>query len=356
MFCEDVNVMLKTVRNAFWNSIEFAERRQINAIQESKLRAQLNHIYWNSPFYQKKISNSIKKVSKPEDLKHVPVTTRAELEEDVESTKDIFGGRLCTTMDKILYPISPPEFPIKRVPVGTAITYSDHAVVVEHLIRQCIMVGIKNGDTIQVQCNGWEPLNFAYFSPMFGAATPPNVGEILELNVIPLEIIVVDMARTIHTARYFQPTAVYTNKAALMFMEDIINKEKGNPKQLGYQQIIVREDKTTLSSTERKTLEDKWGAEVYSMLDVQDNLFYAMDCPEHKGLHVWEDGFIVEITEKDTGEPLEPGQKGMLTITNLFAEATPLIRYQTEVEATLTFEKCPCGRTHARIIPPNYNL
>ncbi len=343
------------IKNTFWNQIEFAERKQISKIQESKLKIQLRHIFWNSPFYQKKLEKTMDRVNKLEDLNQIPVTTRAELEEDVEATGDLFGGRLCVPDDKILYPISPPEFPIKKVPIGTAITNSDHATVVEHLIRQSIMIGIKNGDTVQVQCNGWEPLNFAYFSPMFGAATPPNVGEILELNVIPLEIIVVDMARTIHTARFFKPSAVYTNKAALMFMEDILNKENSDPKELNYQKIIVRENKDTPSGTERKTLKEKWNAEVYTMLDNQDNLFYTMECPQRQGLHIWEDGFIVETTEKDTGNPIEPGQKGMLTITNLFAEATPLIRYQTDIEATLSLEKCSCGRTHARIIPPNYN-
>lgn len=343
------------IRSIFWNQIEFAERKQIKSIQESKLRAQLRHVHWNSSFYQKKLEKILGKINKLEDLKQIPVTTREELEEDVEASGDLFGGRICVPMDKILYPISPPEFPIKKAPIGTAITSSDHSTVVEHLIRQSIMIGIKNGDTIQVQCNGWEPLNFAYFSPMFGAATPPNVGEILELNVIPLEIIIVDMARTIQTARFFKPSAVYTNKAALMFMEDILNKENSNPKEINYKQIIVRENKDTPSAAERKTLKDKWDAEIYSMLDIQDNLFYAMDCSEHQGLHLWEDGFIVEATEKDTGSPLEPGQKGMLTITNLFAEATPLIRYQTDIEITLSLAKCSCGRTHARIIPPKYN-
>ncbi len=343
------------MKNTFWNYLEFAEREQISSIQELKLKAQLRHAYWNSAFYRKKLENVIDRVNKPEDLKLLPVTTRDELEEDVEATGDVFGGRLCVPMDKVLYPLSPPEFPIKKAPVGTAITNSDHAAVVEHLVRQCIMIGIRNGYTVQVQCNGWEPLNFAYFSPLFGAATPLNVGEILELNVIPLEIIVVDMARTIHTARFFKPSALYTNKAALTFMEDILNKENSSPRELGYKQIVVREDQATPSRTERETLKEKWNAEIYSMLDVQDNLFYAMDCPHHQGLHVWEDAFIVEATEKDTGDPLEPGQKGMLTITNLFAEATPLIRYQTDVEVTLTLDKCPCGRTHARIIPANYN-
>jgi phenylacetate-CoA ligase len=76
----------------------------------------------------------------------------------------------------------------------------------------------------------------------------------------------------------------------------------------------------------------------------------AIECREaKKGLHIWEDHFIPEIINPETGEVLEPGQKGELVITTITKEGIPLIRYRTSDITSITYELCFCGRTHARI-------
>jgi phenylacetate-CoA ligase len=76
----------------------------------------------------------------------------------------------------------------------------------------------------------------------------------------------------------------------------------------------------------------------------------AMECLEAKnGLHIFEDHFIPEIINPETGETLPPGSTGELVFTSLTKEAFPIIRYRTRDITSLSYEPCICGRTMARM-------
>jgi phenylacetate-CoA ligase len=73
----------------------------------------------------------------------------------------------------------------------------------------------------------------------------------------------------------------------------------------------------------------------------------AFECPEKRGMHIWEDAFFVEIIDPETGELVEPGQEGELVLTTLTREAMPIIRYRTSDLTRFLPGTCPCGRTHS---------
>ncbi len=76
----------------------------------------------------------------------------------------------------------------------------------------------------------------------------------------------------------------------------------------------------------------------------------AMQCLEgEKGLHIFEDHFLPEIIDPDTGEVLPPGEKGELVFTTLTKEAFPIIRYRTKDITRLLYDECACGRTFVRM-------
>ncbi len=76
----------------------------------------------------------------------------------------------------------------------------------------------------------------------------------------------------------------------------------------------------------------------------------ACECVEAQaGLHGWEDHFIFEVIDTDSGKPLKEGEEGELVITTLTKEALPMIRYRTRDITRLSTERCGCGRTHVRI-------
>ena len=76
----------------------------------------------------------------------------------------------------------------------------------------------------------------------------------------------------------------------------------------------------------------------------------SMECLEgRRGLHIYEDHFLPEIIDPESGEPLPPGQTGELVLTTLTKEGFPLLRYRTRDITSLDPSPCPCGRTHRRM-------
>ncbi|MBC8209252.1 MAG: phenylacetate--CoA ligase [Desulfobulbaceae bacterium] len=76
----------------------------------------------------------------------------------------------------------------------------------------------------------------------------------------------------------------------------------------------------------------------------------AMECLQtSRGMHIFEDHFLPEIIDPDTGEVLPPGSVGELVFTTLTKEAFPIIRYRTKDISRLIYETCECGRTLVRM-------
>ena len=102
--------------------------------------------------------------------------------------------------------------------------------------------------------------------------------------------------------------------------------------------------------------------EIERMLDIKAYDIYglseiagpgvAFDCECQCGLHINEDFFYPEIIDPETGKVLPDGEVGELVFTCIGKEALPLIRYRTRDIASLTHEKCACGRTLVRMTKP----
>jgi len=77
----------------------------------------------------------------------------------------------------------------------------------------------------------------------------------------------------------------------------------------------------------------------------------AAECRNKDGMHVYEDHFISEIVDPDTGQVLSEGEVGELVLTTITKEAFPVIRFRTGDLTSLNDERCSCGRTFCRIAP-----
>ncbi|HRW65802.1 MAG TPA: phenylacetate--CoA ligase [Candidatus Competibacter sp.] len=76
----------------------------------------------------------------------------------------------------------------------------------------------------------------------------------------------------------------------------------------------------------------------------------GIECLEAKdGLHVFEDHFLIEAVDVNTGQPVLNGEPGEIVITSLTKEAFPVIRYRTRDISVLNPAPCRCGRTHVRM-------
>jgi phenylacetate-CoA ligase len=76
----------------------------------------------------------------------------------------------------------------------------------------------------------------------------------------------------------------------------------------------------------------------------------GIDCAARRGIHVWEDHYLVEIVDPVTGRPLPDGVEGELVVSTLTREGLPLVRYRThDLTRVVTRASCDCGRTMLRL-------
>jgi phenylacetate-CoA ligase len=101
----------------------------------------------------------------------------------------------------------------------------------------------------------------------------------------------------------------------------------------------------------REELEGKLGLEAYDVYGLSEVIGpgVAVECREHRGLHIQEDHFLPEVIDPETGKPVAGDGEGELVFTTLTKEALPLLRYRTRDRVRLTREPCACGRTTARM-------
>ncbi len=102
----------------------------------------------------------------------------------------------------------------------------------------------------------------------------------------------------------------------------------------------------------RFRIEKEMDIETYDIIGMTETggVGMGLDCPAKAGIHVWEDHYLVEIIDPDTGEPLPDGRPGEMVVTTLTREGLPLIRFRTrDITSVVSRDPCGCGRTHMRI-------
>lgn len=105
----------------------------------------------------------------------------------------------------------------------------------------------------------------------------------------------------------------------------------------------------------RHEIEEKLGIKAYDIYGLSEILGpgVSCECEYQCGMHVWEDHFIPEIIDPDTGEVLPEGSTGELVFTTISKEGFPVIRYRTRDICSLEYAPCKCGRTHIRMNKPS---
>lgn len=104
-----------------------------------------------------------------------------------------------------------------------------------------------------------------------------------------------------------------------------------------------------IEEQEKARLADVYNAEIREMYGWAETGFVAAQCREGGGMHCFSYN-IVEVVDPNTGEPVGPGERGEVVVTDVSRRAMPLIRYRTgDITAGLNDEPCPCGRTSPRL-------
>jgi phenylacetate-CoA ligase len=106
------------------------------------------------------------------------------------------------------------------------------------------------------------------------------------------------------------------------------------------------------SSAMRREIEARLGLKAIDIYGLSEIMGpgVACECECQDGLHGWEDNFLFEVIDPETGRAVPEGRPGELVITTLTKEALPMLRYRTRDITQITTAPCDCGRTHLRIL------
>lgn len=97
-----------------------------------------------------------------------------------------------------------------------------------------------------------------------------------------------------------------------------------------------------LYDEQRAAIGRVFGCKVANGYGGRDAGFIAHECPSG-GMHLTAEDIVVEIVDRE-GRVLPAGEPGEIVVTHLATKDFPFIRYPTGDVATLSAERCACGR------------
>ncbi|HTZ17838.1 MAG TPA: phenylacetate--CoA ligase [Dissulfurispiraceae bacterium] len=309
-------------------------REDIRTFQLEKLRKLLRRVYDNVPFYRIRCDEAgldPGNIQGLEDIRKLPFTTSDDLRLNYPY------GLLAVSRDEVV-----------RLHTSSGTTGKPKALFFSkgdiersaNLIARCLtMTGTGKGDVLQ---------NMMTYGLFTGALVMHYGAEKVGALVIPAGPGNTD--RQIALMQDFETTAFHITPSYALYLASVLQKKGIDPgKDLNLRRAYLGAE--SYSEETRKKIEYLFGIDVYNSygLTEMNGPGVAFECTQKNGMHIWEDHFLAEIINPDTGEVLSDGQKGELVITSLRREAMPLIRYRTRDITQMITDVCECGRTHRRI-------
>ncbi|MDF2485407.1 MAG: paaK2 [Herbinix sp.] len=316
-----------------WNETkECMSRDEIHKLQSVRLSKMVDRVYHNVEFYRKKMQQMGLEpgdIVSIDDLKKLPFTTKNDLRDNYPF------GLFAVPQSEVVRIHASSGTTGKATVVGY--TRKDIDLWQECVARVLAMAGVGPQDKIQV----------AYGYGLFTGGLGLHYGaENLGATVIPMSS--GNTQKLITMMQDFGVTAIACTPSYLLHIAETL-EEAGQINNIQLKAAICGAEPWTENM--RKEIEAKLHLKAYDIYGLSEILGpgVAADCEYHKGLHVYEDHFVPEIINPDTLEPCKEGEVGELVFTTLTKEALPLFRYRTKDLTSITYDKCECGRTLARI-------
>src|SRR5512137_400469 len=139
----------------------------------------------------------------------------------------------------------------------------------------------------------------------------------------------------------FRTTAVHILPSYALYFASFLEHKGIDPrKDLALRKAFVGAEPHTEET--RRRIEQAFGCEVYNSygLTEMNGPGVAFECEHKAGLHLWEDNYIIEVINPETGEHVAEGERGELVLTTLKREAMPLLRYRTRDVTSIILEPC----------------
>ncbi|MBT1074471.1 phenylacetate--CoA ligase family protein [Geobacter grbiciae] len=313
---------------------ETLPRQALEALQLKRLQATVARVCASVPFYRQSFDragitpDSVKSLA---DLQRLPFTLK-------QNMRDSYPyGLFAAPMEEIVRIHASSGTTGKPTVVGY--TRKDIDTWSELMARSYAAAGVHRGDIIH------NSYGYGLFTGGLGA----HYGaEKLGASVIPMSG--GNTKKQIMIMKDFGSTVLTCTPSYSLFMSEAAREEGVDFRELKLRVGIFGAE--PWSEAMRSEIEEKLNLcaiDIYGLSEIMGPGVAIECCEAKKGLHIWEDHFIPEIINPETGEVLPEGERGELVITTITKEGIPLIRYRTRDITSLTYEPCACGRTHARL-------
>ena len=312
--------------------IECASRSEIEAIQSERLIKIVRHAYENLRYYRDKMNaasitpDDIKSVA---DVDKLPFTTKEDLRDNYP-----FGTFAVPNREIVRIHASSGTTGKAKV---LGYTRGDLDMWAECVARCLTMAGLTEEDVIQV----------AYGYGLFTGGLGAHAGaEKIGAMVVPMST--GNTKKLITMMKDLGVTAIACTPSYLLHIIEVL-ESTGEINEIKLKAAVCGAEPWTENM--RKEIEARLHVNAHDIYGLTEMMGpgVACDCEYHKGLHICEDYFLPEIVDEFSLLPKKAGETGELVMTTLSKYGVPLIRYRTRDLTSLSYDKCECGRTTARI-------
>ncbi len=317
-----------------WNEqYECMEREELQKLQGERVSSMVKRVYDSVPFYRQKLREmgiEPGDITTIDDLKKLPFTTKQDLRDNYP-----FGLFTLPQTDVVRLHASSGTTG-KSTVVGY--THNDIQMWSEVVARSLTMAGVGISDIIQV----------AYGYGLFTGGLGLHYGaEKVGATVIPISG--GNTKKQLQLMEDFGSTALACTPSYAAYLGEALVEEKIDRKNIKLKAGVFGAEPWTEEM--RSQIEHLLGIKAYDIYGLSEIIGpgVSMECHCQKGMHIFEDHFIPEIINPESGEVLPYGELGELVFTPATKEAMPLIRYRTRDLTRLHADRCECGRTLVRM-------
>ena len=318
----------------FDQKYESMPRPELEALQSERLSALIARVYERVPYYKGQMDAAS---VKPSDIKSIADLSKLPFTYKDDLRKNYPFGLFTVPMEEVVRVHASSGTTGKPTVVGY--TPGDIKMWAGLMARSIAAAGGTRSDMV----------HNAYGYGLFTGGLGAHYGaEALGATVIPVSG--GNTKRQIMLMQDFGSTILLSTPSYALNIAEVMADMGVDPKSLKLRVGIFGAE--PWSENMREEIEKKLdlvALNIYGLSEVMGP-GVSMECLEGKnGLHIFEDHFIAEIIDPDTGEQLPYGETGELVFTTITKEAIPVVRYRTKDITRLMSEPCACGRTHVRM-------
>ncbi|PLY04560.1 MAG: phenylacetate--CoA ligase [Desulfuromonas sp.] len=317
-----------------WNQeFETLSRDELSALQLRRLQNTLDRAAENVPCYQgkfKEIGFRTGDLRSLDDLSQLPFTTKEDLRLNYPY------GMFAVPMRDVVRIHSSSGTTGKPTVVGYS--RQDLRTWAELVARFMTAAGVTADDIVHIA------FGYGLFTGAFGL----HYGsEHIGASVIPISG--GNTEKQVMIMQDYRSTVLVCTPSYALTIADYLERNQIDPDSLALKVGLFGAE--PWSEEMRREIEKRLGLLATDNYGLSEILGpgVAGECLARRGMHVFEDHFIAEIIDPDTGEVLPEGSVGELVLTTITKEALPIIRYRTRDITRLHYEPCECGRTHVRM-------